>query len=155
MIVRSAKISDAAAIHALISEYAELDRMLFRSMAAIYESILTFVVAEEDGIVLGCGALSIISRNLAEIKSLAVSRDAMGKGVGRAVVAELVSKGAALGIEKIFALTLETNFFLRCGFEVVSKSELPMKVWSDCASCPKQANCDETAVLITAGSVNA
>ncbi|MGE4285356.1 MAG: N-acetyltransferase [Phycisphaerae bacterium] len=154
MILRSAKISDAAAIHALISEYAELDRMLFRSMADIYESILTFVVAEEDGVVLSCGALSIISRNLAEIKSLAVSRDAMGKGIGRAVVAELVKKSSELGIEKVFALTLETNFFLRCGFDVVSKEQLPMKVWSDCASCPKQANCDETAVIINVRSLD-
>jgi len=31
---------------------------------------------------------------------------------------------------------------------VISKDSLPMKVWSDCAKCPKQQNCDEIAVII-------
>ena len=47
---------------------------------------------------------------------------------------------------RVFALTLEPTFFDRVGFEVVSKDDLPMKVWSDCARCPKQQNCDEIAV---------
>jgi amino-acid N-acetyltransferase len=34
------------------------------------------------------------------------------------------------------------------GFQVVDKDALPMKVWSDCARCPKQQNCDEAAVVI-------
>ena len=48
MNVRNAKISDAQGIHALISSYAERDRMLFRSMADIYESLQTFTIAELD-----------------------------------------------------------------------------------------------------------
>jgi amino-acid N-acetyltransferase len=33
------------------------------------------------------------------------------------------------------------------GFKVIEKDALPMKVWSDCAKCPKQQNCDEIAVI--------
>ena len=44
MNVRSAKISDAKAINALINSYAERDRMLFRSLADIYENLQTFFV---------------------------------------------------------------------------------------------------------------
>lgn len=46
----------------------------------------------------------------------------------------------------MFALTLEPRFFERVGFDVLDKDELPMKVWSDCARCPKQQECDEIAV---------
>jgi len=47
----------------------------------------------------------------------------------------------------VFALTMEPDFFVKLGFGVVEKDELPMKVWSDCARCPKQQNCDEIAVI--------
>ena len=72
MNVRNARISDVKAIHALISSYAERDRMLFRSIADIYEKLQTFIVAELDGGVVGCCGLEIIWSDLAEIKSLAV-----------------------------------------------------------------------------------
>ena len=54
-----------------------------------------------------------------------------------------------LGIKKVFALTLATTFFKRLGFKVIDKEKLPMKVWTDCARCTKQDNCDEIAVVKT------
>jgi len=46
MNIRSAKILDVEAIHALINSYAERDRMLFRSVADIYENLQCFTVAD-------------------------------------------------------------------------------------------------------------
>ncbi|MDI6447924.1 N-acetyltransferase [Anaerobaca lacustris] len=146
MDVRNAKISDAKAISALINCYAEHDKMLFRSLAEIYENLQMFLVAEEDGAVVGCCALEIIWSDLAEIKSLAVAPGQKGKGLGRALVAAAVEQARQLGVPRVFALTLEPRFFERVGFAVVKKEDLPMKVWSDCARCPKQQECDEIAV---------
>ncbi len=147
MNIRSAKISDVKAIHALISSYAERDRMLFRSMADIYENLQCFSVAEIDGDIVGCCALEIIWSDLAEIKSLAVDRTRKQKGIGKMLVAAAVEQAAALGVPTVFALTLEPEFFEKSGFKTVEKETLPMKVWSDCAKCPKQQNCDEIAVI--------
>jgi amino-acid N-acetyltransferase len=147
MNIRGAKISDAKAIHALIGSYAERDRMLFRSLADIYENLQTFTVAELDGCVVGCCALEIIWADLAEIKSLAVNGANRQAGIGKALVGAALEQATRLGIPKVFALTLEPEFFIKSGFEVVEKDALPMKVWSDCARCPKQQNCDETAVI--------
>ena len=147
MNVRSAKISDAKAINALINSYAERDRMLFRSLADIYENLQTFIVAELDGNIVGCCALEVIWADLAEIKSLAIDEAYKGKGIGRGLVAAAVEQAAKLGVLKVFALTLEPSFFEKSGFEIVEKDTLPMKVWSDCARCPKQQNCDEIAVI--------
>ncbi len=146
MKIRHAKISDAKAIAALINCYAEHDKMLFRSLAEIYENLQMFVVAEEDEAVVGCCALEIIWSDLAEIKSLAVAPGQKGKGLGRALVEAAVEQARHLGVPRVFALTLEARFFERVGFAVVKKEELPMKVWSDCARCPKQQECDEVAV---------
>ncbi len=147
MELRNARITDAKAIHALISNYAGHDRMLFRSMADIYENLQNFIVAEIDGSVAGCCSLDIVWADLAEIKSLAVRQTNQKKGVGKSLVSQAIERARQLGVPRIFALTLEPVFFLRQGFEIVQMDELPMKVWSDCARCPKQQNCDEVAVM--------
>jgi amino-acid N-acetyltransferase len=147
MNVRSAKISDVTAINALINSYAERDRMLFRSLADIYENLQTFIVAELDKTIVGCCALEVIWADLAEIKSLAIDEAYKGKGIGRELVAAAVEQAVKLGVSRIFALTLEPAFFEKSGFEIVEKEALPMKVWSDCARCSKQQNCDEIAVI--------
>lgn len=124
--------------------------MLFRSMADIYENLQSFIVAELDGEVVGCCALQIIWSDLGEIKSLAVSKSNTKAGAGKMLVAEAVERAGQLGLQRVFALTLEPGFFEKMGFEVIEKESLPMKVWSDCARCPKQENCDEIAVIKTA-----
>ncbi|MGB2861948.1 MAG: N-acetyltransferase [Sedimentisphaerales bacterium] len=147
MNVRNAKISDVKAINALINSYAERDRMLFRSLADIYENLQTFIVAELDETIVGCCALEVIWADLAEIKSLAVDGANKEKGIGRGLVDAAVEEAVKLGVPKVFALTLEPAFFEKSGFAIVEKEALPMKVWSDCARCPKQQNCDEIAVI--------
>ena len=147
MNIRSAKIPDVRAIYSLINFYAERDKMLFRSMADIYENLQAFIVAELDGNVVGCCALQIVWSDLAEIKSLAVDEANTEKGIGKMLVEAATEQAAELGLPRVFALTLNPDFFEKMGFQVIEKDTLPMKVWSDCARCPKQQNCDEIAVI--------
>jgi amino-acid N-acetyltransferase len=149
MEIRNAKISDVPRIRELVNYYAELDRMLFRNMADIYENLQTFIVADVDGEVIGCCSLEVIWSDLAEIKSLAIDKKHQNQGIGKKIVAAAVQNASEIGVLKVFALTLEPQFFVKAGFEIVEKETLPMKVWSDCARCPKQQNCDETAVIKT------
>ncbi len=147
MNIRNAKIPDVKAIYSLINFYAERDKMLFRSMADIYENLQAFIVAELDGNVVGCCALQIIWSDLAEIKSLAVDEANTEKGIGKMLVEAATEQARQLGLPRVFALTLNPDFFEKMGFQVIEKDTLPMKVWSDCARCPKQQNCDEIAVI--------
>ncbi len=147
MKVRSARVSDAKAICSLINYYAEHDKMLFRSLAEVYANLQTFLVAEKDHQLIGCCSLEVIWSDLAEVKSLAVGANSRGMGVGTALVCAAIEQARRLGVPRVFALTLEPKFFERVGFRVVRKEELPMKVWSDCARCPKQDECDEIAMI--------
>jgi amino-acid N-acetyltransferase len=146
MNVRNATVKDVEAIYSLISYYAQLDKMLFRSKAYIFDNLQMFSVAEVEGKIVGCCALQVIWSDLAEIKSLAVMDEYKNRGIGKALLENAVGWAKNLGVDKVFALTLEPAFFEKHGFVVVDKKTLPMKVWSDCARCPKQDNCDETAV---------
>ena len=150
MKVRNAKITDAEAICSLVNYYAERDRMLFRSLSDIYEKMQCFIVVEdEQGRTAGCCAVEVVWADLAEIKSLAVDCTRTKQGFGAALVRTATEKAVEIGVSNIFALTLEPVFFEKLGFARIEKEKLPMKVWSDCATCPKQQHCDETAVIKT------
>jgi amino-acid N-acetyltransferase len=148
MQIRNARVEDVRDIHSLISSYAELDKMLFRSMADIYENLQIFKVAQDNGRVVGCCALKVVWADLAEIKSLAIDQAYFGQGVGKSLVLACLVEGRNLGLKKAFTLTLVPEFFEKVGFTRADKKTFPMKVWSDCATCPKQDQCDETALVI-------
>jgi len=148
IIIRNARMADVEPIHALVHEYSRRQVMLPRSRADLYESLRDFVVAEQKGEVVGCGALTIQWDNLAEIKSLVVTDACQGRGVGRRLVRACLTEARRLGIGRVFALTMTPTFFEGLGFCQVPRESLPHKVWADCVRCPKFPDCDELAVAI-------
>jgi amino-acid N-acetyltransferase len=155
--IRPATIHDVPRIQEIINSHAELGKMLFKSLAQLYESLRDFAVYEIDaeindghlspGHIVGCAALSIVWADLVEIRSLAVDDEHRGRGIGRRLVEWAVEEARRLQIRRLMALTYERTFFEKCGFEVVSKDSLPLKVWSDCVRCPKRDGCDEIAMV--------
>ena len=147
ILCRHATIEDTDKLQKIIQEYAEVGIMLPRSAELIAAAIDTFVVAEVDGKLIGCGSLCRLGRDLVEIRSLGISNGYKGLGIGRRMVEKLTEQAKQHGIPKIMALTYEVAFFEKIGFEVVSKEIFQEKVWKDCVNCKKQHCCDEIAVL--------
>ncbi len=146
--IRRARIPDARIIHQLLLTYARDGQLLGRSLAAIYDTIRDFYVYEEDGVILGIGALAICWEDLAEVRSLAVVPGYHGRGIGRKIVEKCLIEARDLGLKRVFALTYQPEFFKKLGFSEIDKSELPQKVWGDCINCVKFPDCDELALAI-------
>ncbi len=146
--IRRARIPDVRAIHQLLLFYAQDGQLLGRSLADIYDALRDFYVYEEDGVILGVGALAICWEDLAEVRSLAVADGQQGKGIGRQIVSACLDEARELGLKRVFALTYQPDFFKRMGFEDIEKSELPQKIWSVCINCVKFPDCDEFALAI-------
>lgn len=146
--VRSMRVNDIDPALALINDYAAEDRMLERTRDFLVDRIKDFQVAESPDGFLGCVALAALTPDLAEIRSLAVRRDAGGRGVGRMLVDSAVGEARRLGLKRVFALTLVPEFFERCGFTLVSLGRLPEKSAAECPICPKRGRCDEHAMLL-------
>jgi len=144
---RKAAADDVDGLYAIITNYAEQGIMLPRSREALRHAIDMFVIAEDDGVLIGCGSLSQLGKDLVEIRSLGVSDGYKGQGIGKRLVNLLIEEARAMGIVKVMALTYEVAFFERNGFTVVPKEIFPEKVWRDCMNCKKQHCCDEIAVL--------
>ncbi len=152
--IRPATVHDVPRIAEIINSHAELGRMLFKSFAELYEDLRDFAVFEQrqaDGEmeVMGCIAVTIIWADLAEVRSLAVDERMRGRGIGSHLMQWAIAEARRLQIRRLMALTYEQRFFEKLGFQVVPKESLPLKVWSDCVRCPKNANCDEIAVVLT------
>ena len=147
--LRRAEPSDAKEIHELLEMFVAHGQLLPRTLKQVYRAIRDYVVAVEDGRIVGCAALKIYSAQVAEVGALAVAADRQGGGVGRRLVEALVHDAGMLGLQRVFALTLQDGFFHRLGFETTLVSEFPEKVAADCSTCARRATCTEIAVART------
>lgn len=150
MKIRPAKVTDVKDIHSLVEYYANNKEMLHRSLNSIYENIQEYVVVEnEEGKIIGCGALHVTWDDLAEIKALAVSEKYKAQGIGRKIVQKLQRNAEDLGIWKVFALSFKPDFFIKLGYKVIPKETLPHKIWSECINCYLFPDCGEVPLLIS------
>ena len=145
--IRKAKIKDIKQIQGLIGFFARQDIMLPRSLNELYENIRDFWVSEDGGKISGCVALHISWDDLAEIKSLAVTKHKQGKGLGRDLVLACLAEAKVMGAKRVFALTYNPNFFKQLGFRKIRHEALPHKIWAECINCCKFPNCQEIALL--------
>lgn len=148
--VEKASVKDAIAIHQMINYFADRGEMLPRSLSEIYENIRDYFVVRQGERVIACAALHVSWEDLAEVKSLAVTKDSQKQGIGAQLVAACLNEAKALGIPTVFCLTYQPVFFAKFGFCQVDKMELPRKIWGDCLRCPKFPDCDEVALIYKA-----
>jgi amino-acid N-acetyltransferase len=149
LVVRRALPSDVRGILALLGPYVRRGELLPRDPYEISQSIDHWVVAIEGDRVLGCGSLVAYSNELYEVRSLAVSPDHRGQGIGRALMEQLIQAAGSLGVRRLFALTRAVPFFVQAGFAKIDMAEIPEKVWRDCAPCPLRDRCDEHSLMLT------
>ncbi len=146
MHARNAKLPDAFAIEQLIQVHVADGTLLPRSLAEICENIRDFVVVENEGEIVGCGALHLYGMHLAEIRSITVTNQAKGKGAGRVLINALLREAQKQCVTCVCLFTRIPGFFARMGFHEVEKEKLPDKALKDCVKCPRQNACDEIAM---------
>ena len=147
--IRKATIQDIRTVHELLHEYGKKEELLARPLSELYDHVRDFSLFVEDGqnTVLGCCALQFCWEDLAEIRSLAVHPDHLGKKIGTALTRAALVEAREFNIKKVFTLTYKPEFFKPFGFIEIDRSELPLKIWSDCIICVKFPDCDETAMM--------
>ena len=147
--IRKATVRDVKAIHLLLRKYADRGELLPRALSDLYDDVRDFSVFEEKigSSITGACALHVCWEDLAEIRSLAVSEQYQGEGIGSTLVTAALAEAQDLGIKRIFTLTYRPDFFNKHGFKIVDKATLPQKVWAECIKCVKFPDCDEIAML--------
>ncbi len=136
IIVRPALPADARRIFQIVEPYARERVLIAKDLIAYFEDIQEFLVAElpdEDGRwhVVGCGALHVMWDDIAEVRTLAVDRAYLRRGVGRHVLSALIERARALGLQRVFCLTFEVEFFQRMGFHVIEGTPVGTDVYAE------------------------
>lgn len=120
--IRLALPADVRGINALVEPLAHSGILLGKDLVSFYEAVQEFLVAvDEDGTVVGCGALHVMWEDLAEVRTLAVSDALRGTGTGHRMLEALLQRARDLGLSRVFCLTFETEFFSRHGFEEMAE----------------------------------
>ena len=147
MHTREALLPDAGRIYELVSSYSTDGTLLPRTLAEIYENVRDFVVLEQAGKIIGCGALHLYGPHLAEIRSITVDRNYQKRGGGELLVESLMSRARKHEVSCICLFTRSPQFFAKLGFGVAQREALPEKINKDCCVCPRYRCCDEVAMV--------
>lgn len=117
VIIRKAIQDDLPAIEALIERFVEDGILLPRTYQELEDLLGNCFVAEIDGHMVGCAALDIYNRKLAEIRSLAVDPIAQGNGVGKLLVQACIDLAQEREVLEVMAISASEDFFKSCGFD--------------------------------------
>jgi amino-acid N-acetyltransferase len=147
MLARSAVLPDAHHIERLIAAEVTNSSLIPRSFPEICENIRDFMVVEDKGKIVGCGALHLYGLHLAEIRSITVRKSYRKKGAGRILIDALMAEAERQHVTCICLFTKIPDFFGRLGFRTVDRQSLPDKAYKDCQYCPKLHACDEVPMV--------
>jgi amino-acid N-acetyltransferase len=117
VLTRRAAAGDAPAIKELIDLYVPTGTLLPRTEEFIANHAHDFIVAIDDGRIVGCVHLDEYAPSLAEIRSLAVHPSAHGKGVGSSLVTALERLAEVRGLKTLFAVSNNGPFFRSRGYD--------------------------------------
>ena len=115
MRTRKAILPDAEHIHDLISSYSGDGTLLPRTLAEICENVRDFVVLEEEGRIIGCGALHLYGTHLAEIRSITVGPQLQGQGGGSRLMKALMAEAKRHRVDCICLFTRVSRIFCAPG----------------------------------------
>lgn len=130
--IRPARPVDVRGIRALVQPYADERILLAKEWVGYYEAVQEFLVAEAaDGTLIGCGALHVMWEDLAEVRTLAVSRVWRRRGIGHALLDALTERAQGLGLRRLFCLTFEVEFFAGHGWSAIGGTPVDREVYAE------------------------
>ena len=145
-----ATLRDIEDMQKLVEPEVKSGVILARNDDEIATNIRSYILAKIDDKLVGFAALHFHTDKLGEIRSLIVSPEARGKGVGQNIVKKNINAARELGAKQIFTLTYRKEFFELLDFKEIPKENLPAnKIWADCIKCKFFPICDEIALILT------
>lgn len=120
MRIRQATTKDRGEVAKLIKTYPT------RLIQIHLPKISNFFVAVEGGEVVGCCALEIYSKRLAEIRSLAVAKKYQGRGIATKLIRHCLKQARAKGVYEILGITSAVKLFNRLGFKTFNRERFAL-----------------------------
>ena len=144
-----ATLHDIPAMQKIVQGEVKDGIILERNEDEVATNIRSYVLAKEEGVLLGYAALHIHSMRLAEIRSLIVLDGHRGKSIGKQIVLFALNEAKKLNVtEEVLVLTYLPDFFKKMNFVEIAKESIPEhKIWTDCIKCIHFPVCNEISLV--------
>ena len=88
----------------------------------------SFFVAEQGKEIVGCCALQIYSRRLAEVRSLAVHADCRGMGVATGLITSCLERARQRKVYEVLAISGVQKLFAKFGFKTFQQEKYALLI---------------------------
>lgn len=122
--VRPARKKDMPAIRALVRLFPK--QLVQRDLPRVTSFFVATDKSKDGGKVIGCCALQIYSKRIAEVRTLAVHPDFHDNGAATQLVERCRQRARDRSIKEIFAVTGQIHFFERLGFATFRREKTAM-----------------------------
>ena len=129
VVIRPARTSDIKSIRKIIDTYSLQRRLLAKETVMLYEDVQEFFVAEQNGAIIGCGALHVLWEDLGEVRTVAVNEEFRGQRIGHQILSAIIERAQSLGLKRLFCLTFETGFYGKHGFTEIQGAPVEPDVY--------------------------
>jgi N-acetylglutamate synthase-like GNAT family acetyltransferase len=121
--IRPAAPADLPQLAKFIEPFVAEGRLLQRTFEELEQLLPHAFLADTGSEIVGCVALEIYSKKLAEVRSLAVAPEYRNQGIGRRLVEACLNRAREREILEVMAITSSEDFFRACGFDFTLPGE--------------------------------
>lgn len=141
--VRKPNVNDVTAMHQMMVPHVVSETLLPRSPRQIVEHLRDYVIAEEDGRLVGLASLSLVECHLAELGAVVCEHPTLLPRLVKVALQE----AKAVGVNQVFVLAQDAEAYESLGFSQVSIQSLPEKRDRQCLRCPRLPRCRQIALV--------
>lgn len=124
--IRAVKESDIDPLLALMRPFIKSGVLLPRTREMILERLGDYSIAVSGDVILGEMALHVYSDNTGELAAVVINPAFEHQGIGGVLMAYMIDKGRALGLDSLFLLTIsDPSWYKKFGFQSDTVDSLP------------------------------
>ena len=140
---------DIDTMYELVQDEVKQGLIVNRTKDEIATNIRSYTVAKIDNNIVGFIALHIYNPYLAEIRSLIVTNQHRGNGIGYNLISKAIEEAHSLNVKDILVLTYKVELFKKFDFKHIQKEQIPEdKIWLDCSKCQySHLTCGEVSLI--------
>ncbi len=145
MELRKPTVADVSTMHSLMRPHILSEALLPRTRLSIVQGLRDYVVAEEDGKLIGLASVSLIDLHLAELGAIVCEEPE----ILPALLERILNEVRAMGVKRVFVLAPDSQPYEQLGFERTTIDDLPEKRDRQCLRCSRLPRCRQVPLLKT------
>jgi amino-acid N-acetyltransferase len=141
--LRKPTVADVPNMHAMMRPHVLAEALLPRTRQGIAQGLRDYVVAEEDGQIVGLASVRLVDLHLAEVGAVVCDQPE----IRTALLTRILSEVQALGVQRAFILAPEADPYEELGFTRATMEQLPEKRDRQCLRCSRLPRCRQIPLV--------